>query len=330
MKALVVGGTGFLGLNLIEALQAAGHDVVSTRRASSNTLFVRRLKVPLREASLEDRASLVAAMAGRDTVFLAAGYYPRYSVVHPEDQLTLAVEGVRNALQAAREAGVRRVVYTGSVVTVGRRKGGEPATERDGLAEAPPGSLYFAIKIAMEREVRRAVRAHEQDVVHVLPAGLVGPCDYKVGTGFFVLGMATRQLSLYLDGRINLVDVRDVARGHLLAAEKGRPGARYILGGENVWVSAVLRQLSERLEVPLPELALTPEVASMIASLEEHNCAAEGRGRPLLAREMVDLVRYGQFVDHGRAAAELGYTTRPLEEALAASVEWYRRNAYVR
>ena len=330
MNALVVGGPGFLGLNLIETLQAEGHAVASTRRVSSNTIFVRRLKVPLLEASLEDVDSLAAAMEGRDTVFLAAGYYPRYSVRDHEGQLARAVAGIRNALEAARRAGVARVVYTGSVVTVRRRADGEPATEADGLAEAPRGSLYFAVKIAMEREVLRAVEVHGQDVVLVLPTGCLGPYDHKVGTGFFVVGMANRMLPVYLDGRINLVDVRDVARGHLLAAAKGRAGERYVLGGHDVTVEQALRLLAERLEVEMPAQKLTPELAGMIASLEEHNCAEEGCGRPLLSREIVDLIRYGQHVRHTKATRELGYTTRPLAATLAAAVDWYRRNGYIR
>lgn len=328
MRALVVGGTGFLGLNLVETLRDAGHDVAATRRASSNTLLLRKLKVPLVEADLADVPSLVAAMRGVDVVFLAAGYYPRFAFER-ERQVAEAVAALRNALAAARHAEVGRLVYTGSVVTVRRCDDGRPARESDGLADVPGGSTYFAVKIAMEQEVARAVAAG-LDAVTVLPTGCLGPYDWKVGTGFFVVGMANRAIPAYLDGRINVVDSRDVARGHLLAAAHGRRGERYILGGHDVGAEELLRRVAERLDVPLPPLRLPPEVASMVAALEEHHCVAEGRGRPSISKEIVDLIRYGQFVDSSRARDELGYTARPLEETIDASYDWYRRNGYVR
>lgn len=333
MRALVVGATGFLGLNLVEALRDGGHDVVATRRASSNTIFLRRLRVPLVTADLSDPESLTEAMRGREVVFLAAGHYPRYHFDR-EAQVADAVAGIRSALDAARRAGVARLVYTGSAVTVRRREDGRPAREDDGMASVPGGSTYFAVKLAMEAEVLRAAAPDGDgpglDVVAVLPSGCLGPYDWKVGTGFFVAGLGNRMLDVWLDGRINVVDARDVARGHILAAERGRRGARYLLGGHDVTVRDLLALVAARLEVPLPTVELTPEVASMVAALEELHCHETGRGRPLLSREIVDLIRYGQFVDSSRARDELGFTVRPLEETIAASAAWYRANGFIR
>ncbi|MFC1609770.1 NAD-dependent epimerase/dehydratase family protein [Myxococcota bacterium] len=170
MKAVVVGGSGFLGLNIIEALAAEGHEVVATRRRSSNTIFLRRLKVPMAVASLEDPGSMETAFAGADVVFFAAGHYPRLSF-DTTAQVEQATSGARNLLSAAQSAGVRRVVYTGSVITVAGPNEDRPARESDGTATAPLGSTYFAVKLALEREVLappRGPRDH-RFVPHRLP-----------------------------------------------------------------------------------------------------------------------------------------------------------------
>jgi dihydroflavonol-4-reductase len=326
VKALVLGGSGFLGLNIIDALRAAGHEVIATRRRSSNTIFLRRLKVPMVTASLEDPESLARAMDGADVVYFAAGHYPRYSV-DTGAQVTEAVSGARNVIDAVRRTGAARLVYTGSVVSVGRPEGGRRARETDGVAEVPPGSTYFAVKVALEREL---MRHRDLDIVHLLPTGCLGPYDHKVGTGFFVVGLATGALDVFVDGRTNLVDARDVARAHVAAAERGRPGERYILGGHDVTVGELVRQMADILGVDIPGRELTPDEALALATEEEERCVREGgKGRPKLSREIVDMILYGQHVDSSRAEMELGFSARPLADTIEASHRWYRDNGYV-
>ncbi len=340
MRALVLGATGFLGLNIVEALQAAlrpedGDSLLCARRKSSNTILLRRFKVPMVHASLEDVSSLEAAMEGRDTVFMAAGYIPRFAA-EPQAQVDEAVARMDNALVAARRAGVETFVYTGTVSTVARApEGGDAlATEDAGLAE-DPGSTYFAVKIALERRVMEAAAASDpvrgdMRVVTLCPTACIGPYDHKVGTGFFVVGMATGQLSRWVDGRINVVDSGDVAAAHLAAARQGRHGARYILGGTNVRVGELLRHMAGLYGVAAPGPPMTAAEAVAFADAEEARVRASGRGRPALSREMVDLIVHGQFVDAGRARAELGFAPRPLDETLLRSFRWYERNGYLK
>lgn len=324
MRALVVGGTGFIGLNLVDALQREGHDVVAGRRASSNTIFARRLGVPLVSCDLADLEGLSRSMDGRDTVFFAAGHYPRYSV-DTAQQVDDAVRALRTALEAARAAGVGRFVYTGSVVTIGAPTPGALGRETDGTSVAPPGSTYFEVKLALEAE---ALAARDIDVVVTCPTGCLGPYDHKVGTGSFVVGMATQGFDHWVDGNVNIVDVRDVARGHLLAAQAGRPGQRYILGGHNLTVGELIDRIASRFGLPRAPGPLDERDALAFALEEEARCLPR-RERPRLTREMVDVVTHGQFVDSSRAMTELGFVARPLDETLDASFDWYRRNGYI-
>ncbi|MGC4113233.1 MAG: NAD-dependent epimerase/dehydratase family protein [Myxococcales bacterium] len=328
MKAVVLGATGFLGLNLVEALKAAGHDVVATRRPSSNTIYLRRFKVPLKSVRLEDPESLVAAMDGAEVAFFSAGHYPRLSI-DTEKQVEQGVRGLKNALEAARQAGVRRFVYTGSVATVAHPKDGRPAVEADGLiAKAPQGSTYYAVKLAMDHAIDEAVAAG-QDVVTLMPTGCFGPYDHKVGTGFFIVALANRALATYVEGRTNIVDARDVALGHLAAATKGRAGERYILGGTNLGITDLLQKMAEQYDVPPPGCCMPAAEALAYATAEEARCHGTPN-RPAMSREMVDMALEGQFVDVAKARTELDFNPRPLEETLTGAFEWYRQNGYIR
>ncbi|MGM0575759.1 MAG: NAD-dependent epimerase/dehydratase family protein [Myxococcota bacterium] len=326
MRALVVGGTGFLGLNVLEALRDAGHEAACTRRRSSNTILARRLRVPLVQADLDDPEGLVRAMDGRDVVFMTAGHYPRYSV-DTAAEVETAVRRLDHVLRAAREAGVGRVVYTGTVATVGRPADGSPATEADGRPEVPDGSTYFAVKLALDRRIRQAVDAG-QDVVELCPTACLGPYDYKVGTGFFVAGMLNGRLPYWVDGPVDVVDAADVARAHVEAARRGRTGERYILGGHGTTVRVLLDTIARRWHTPPPGRELSVEAARALADEEEARCLRDG-GRPLLSREMVDLAAHGQHVDCGRARTELGHRPRPLEDTIDRSCRWYLENGFV-
>jgi dihydroflavonol-4-reductase len=326
VKAVVAGGTGFIGFHICQALAAAGHEVVATRRRSSNTIFLRRAKVPMVQASLDSVDELTSAMAGADVVFFASGLYPRFSV-DTAVQVERATEQARNVLTAARRAKVRRIIYTGSVVSVARPAEDRPANEDDGFAEAPAGSTYFAVKLAMEREL--AAAAAEQDIVLLCPTGCLGPADHRIGLGFFVVGMVSQTLDIYADGRINIIDVRDVAAAHVRAVTAGRRGARYILGGHNLTVGDLLRTMARTYGVRLPARRLDAAEAVRFAVAEEERCLRAGRGRPALSREIVDMIAHGQWVDSSRAEAELGLSVRPLEQTLVDARQWYRENGYI-
>ena len=326
-QPLVVGGTGFIGLNIAQALKERGLEVRITRRPSSITFAPRKLKLPMVEASLEDEESLYRAMCESDAVFLAAAHYPRWSVDGPA-QVELGVAGVRRALAAAKRAKVQRFIYTSSVTTIGPAPAGRAANEDDLWPEAPD-SVYFALKLAMEREVLRAAEEGLPAVV-VCPSGCLGRYDLKAGTGFFIVALAHGRLPYAVDGLLDMVGVEDVAQAHLSAAARGRLGSRYIVAAHAVQARDLLGRVARRLSVEMPrrELGLGEALALNLA--QEKRCAAEGRGAPDIPVEFLDMVRFGQLFDAGRARAELDFKPAGLEEVLDRACAWFEKSGYLR
>jgi len=337
MKAVVVGGTGFLGLNLVAELRDAGHDLRATRRRSSNTIFARRMKVPLVSVNMEagegEDDGLTEAFEGRELVYFCAGHYPRYSV-DTEAQVALSLGVLRRALSAAKAAGVRRFVYVGSVATVGRAPGSALATEGCGEAVIEPGSTYTAIKLALEREALAAngsltPSGESFEVVSLLPTGLLGPYDHKIGTGYFLIGLLAGKLDFFLDGQVNFIDARDAARAMIVAATAPVAGQRVILGGHNLSVREYVKKICEQFSVAPPARELKLADALALATSEEARCLNEGKGRPAISREMVDAISHGQFVDCSLAQDVLHLAPRPLEETIEDAATWYRRNGFL-
>ncbi len=330
MKALVVGGTGFVGMNVVRTLVGAGHDVSATRRPHGNTLFARRLGARLVHADLDDAASLTDAMRGREVVFMCAGHYPRYSLDR-KAEVRVARARVRRTLDAALRAGVSRYVLTSSVATVGRPGAGRALSdERDPVEPRSLSSVYYAVKAAIEDEAMATCRAG-LDLVVLCPTAIFGELDVKAGTGFLVVALGNGALPFYVDGRTNVVDADDLARAHLLAAERGRSGERYIVGGHNLRTSELVEDIAAALGVAPDVQPLPAGMAGVVATLSEMRAHAlkDGR-RPLMAREMVDVVRFGRWVSADKAERELGLpAATPLATTLDKACRWYVRHRYV-
>jgi dihydroflavonol-4-reductase len=327
MKPLVIGGTGFIGYNIVQALQAKGHHVRCTRRESSNTLFLRKLKPELVVADIEDTDSLRRAMRGCDVVFMAAGHYPRYSV-GLRKQVAYAVSTIRNVLQAARETGINRFVFTSSVTTLRYAGGHRPVSEADGIAEPPGRSVYFAVKYAMEKEVEKELDRGMGGVI-LNVAGCLGPGDVKMGTGFFVVEMANRTLERYIDGPINFVDSGDVAGAHVAAALHESPARRYIVGNHNTTVTGLLTMISERYGVPMPLRKIPLRLGYRIGQVKEYAGYIKKQrvGIPL---EFIDMLRFGQHYDCAKAREELCSISTPFEDTLDTSYDWFKKYKYIR
>jgi len=327
MLAFVTGATGFLGSHVARALAEQGAELRLLVRSSSNRKNLEGLNAETVAGDLRDSASIEKAMSGCDTVFHVAADY-RLWVTDPNEMYRSNVEGTRAVLQAALTNGVQRIVHTSSVATVGFTADGEPADEDSPVSLADMIGHYKRSKFLAEQEAVEAARSGMHIVV-VNPTTPVGERDVKpTPTGRIVVDFLKRKFPAYVETGLNLVDVRECARGHVMALEKGRPGERYILGGENLTLKQILDQLAAITGLPSPSLKLPYVFAYATGFVDE---AITGRLLKREPRATVDSVRMGKkkmFASSAKAQRELGWKTVPVEAALRRAVEWFRANGY--
>jgi dihydroflavonol-4-reductase len=341
MKAFVTGATGFLGSHVARALADLGADLRLLVRPTSNLRNLEGLqssgmKAETATGDLRDAASLEKAMSGCDTVFHVAADY-RLWVREPGEMYRSNVEGTRAILDAARKNGVRRIVYTSSVATIGFTSNGHsprhlPAHLAD---EDSPVSLadmighYKRSKFMAEQVALKAGRSG-MHVVTVNPTTPVGEQDVKpTPTGRIVVDFLKRKFPAYVETGLNMVDVKVCAQGHVAALEKGKSGERYILGGENLTLKQILDKLGEITGLPSPKIKLPYVFAFAAGVVDEAITGGILRREP---RATVDAVRMGKkkmFASSGKAERELGWKIVPVDGALRRAVEWFRSNGYV-
>jgi dihydroflavonol-4-reductase len=340
LKAFVTGATGFLGSHVARVLADQGAGLRLLVRPTSNLKNLEGLLSPGSQAEtttgdLRDAASLEKAMSGCDTVFHVAADY-RLWVREPNEMYRSNVEGTRAILEAARKNGVRRVVYTSSVATIGFTGNGrhiaqpaQPADEDSPVALADMIGHYKRSKFIAEQIAMEAGRSGMQ-VVTVNPTTPVGEQDVKpTPTGRIVVDFLKRKFPAYVETGLNLVDVRECARGHVVALEKGRSGERYILGGENLTLKQILDKLGKITGLPSPRVKLPYAFAFAAGVVDE---AITGRMMKREPRATIDTVRMGKkkmFASSGKAERELGWKIVLVDDALRRAVEWFRANGYV-
>jgi dihydroflavonol-4-reductase len=332
MLAFVTGATGFLGSHVARALADQGADLRLLVRPTSNLRNLQGLKVETATGDLRDAASLEKAMSGCDTIFHVAADY-RLWVRDPEEMYRSNVDGTRAILQAARKNGVRRIVYTSSVATVGFTSNGHsavhPADEDSPVSLADMIGHYKRSKFMAEQIALEAGRSG-MHVVTVNPTTPVGEQDVKpTPTGRIVVDFLKRKFPAYVETGLNLVDVKECALGHVAALEKGKSGERYILGGENLTLKQILDKLGEITGLPSPKIKLPYIFAFAAGVVDEAITGGILRREP---RATVDAVRMGKkkmFASSGKAERELGWKIVPVEGALRRAVEWFRGNGYV-
>lgn len=275
-----------------------------------------------------DRESLRRGMQGCELVFHVAADY-RLWTPQPAELYRSNVEGTRALLQAAREAGVRRLVYTSSVATVGFTGNGRAADEDSPVSLADMIGHYKRSKF-MAEQVAREAAAGGQDVVIVNPTTPVGEQDIKpTPTGRIVIDFLRRKFPAYVDTGLNLVDVAEVARGHVAAAEKGRHGERYILGGEDLTLKQTLDKLAAITGLPSPRVKLPYAVALATGALDTAVTGVLLRHEPRVTLDSVRMGRKKMFASSAKAERELGWKTVPVEDALRRAVVWFRDHGYV-
>ena len=327
MKAFVTGGTGFIGGAVVRKLVEAGHQVRVLVRPKADTRQIEGLPVEKVVGSLEDVESLRRGMEGCDWVFHLAALYS-YWGYRWEDFYRVNVEGTRHVLEVAREMDIQRIVHTSSIAALGVNRNRTPANEDTPTSLEDKIGFYQRSKF-LGQQVALEFARQGVPVVIVNPSTPVGVGDYKpTPTGQIILDFLNGRMFGYVDTGLNIVDVEDVAQGHLLAAERGRVGECYILGGENLTLKQVLDILAEVSGRPPVRLRIPHWVAMAWAYVDVTLASLGLRKVPTATPEKVQLSRRYEWFDCSKAMKELGYSYRPAREALRKAVEWYRANGY--
>jgi dihydroflavonol-4-reductase len=326
--SLVTGATGFVGSAVARSLLARGDRVRVLARPNGDRRNLVGLSAEIAEGAMEDRSSLVRAVAGCRYIYHIAADY-RIWVPDPASMFRANVEGTRDLLAAALEAGVERVVYTSSVATLGLVPGGFADEETpSGIGDMI--GPYKRSKFAAEEVARELVQARGLPVVIVNPSTPVGPRDIKpTPTGRLIVEAARGRMPAFVDTGLNIVHVDDVAEGHLAAAEKGRIGERYILGGENLTLAEILAEVSQAVGRRPPWLRIPHPALLPVAFGAELAARVTGRD-PFVTMDGVRMSRKKMYFSSAKASRELGYTPRPARDGIADAVAWFAANGYLK
>ncbi len=325
---LVTGGTGFVGSHVVRALLAKGRSVRCLVRAESRRDNLDGLEIEIVVGDLTDPGSLGRALAGVHTLYHVAADY-RLWAKDPQELYRANAGGTESILAAAAEAGIAKVVYTSSVAALGLNDDGSPGDETTPVVRDRIIGHYKKSKYDAER-VAAAWAAKGLPVVIVNPSTPVGERDIKpTPTGQLIVDFLNRKMPAYVDTGLNLVDVRDVAAGHLAAAEKGRAGERYILGNRDMTLKEILDALARLTGLPAPKVRLPHWIPLSVAAVSTAWSGVTGVA-PGISLESVRMSTHRMFFDAGKAVRELGLPQTPVDEPLGRAVAWFREKGYVR
>jgi dihydroflavonol-4-reductase len=326
MKLFITGATGFVGSHVARMAAEQGAELrLLTRRTSITENLPKGAE--LVQGDLREPAKFAAALRGCDALIHVAADY-RLWVPDPAEMYKANVDGTRELLKLAREAGVRRVVYTSSVATMGFRKDASAVDEETPVSEADMIGHYKRSKWMAEQVAIEAAR-EGQEVVILNPTTPVGSMDVKpTPTGRIIVDFLNKKFPAYVDTGLNLVDVDEIARMHLAALERGRFGERYILGGENLTLKQILDKLGAMTGLPSPTMKVPHAVAMAFAFFDE---TLTGKLRGKEPRATVEAVRMGKkmmWASSAKAERELGWRLVSVNDALRSAVEWFVANGY--
>jgi dihydroflavonol-4-reductase len=326
MTTLVTGASGFLGNHVARQLVARGDAVRVLVRASSQLRAIEGLPVETIQGDLRDAASLDRAVRGVSRVFHVAADY-RLWAPNPKDIYESNVTGTKNLLEAARRAGVKQFIYTSTVATIAVERPSLPSEDTESELNEMVGH-YKRSKWLAEREALAAAKKG-LPVIVVSPTTPVGPGDWKpTPTGKLILDFLNGKMPGYVETGLNFVGVEDAAAGHLLAAQLGKVGQRYLLGGENFTLKQLLDILSRITGRPAPRLKIPHGAALALAFAENAFSRLWGR-EPQIPVEGVKIARHMMFVNCSKAQRELNFVASPVAAALERAVRWYKANGYV-
>jgi dihydroflavonol-4-reductase len=330
MKTLITGASGFVGSAVLRQLIGAGHTVRALVRPNSDRRNLSGLPMEVVTGDLTDRASLDRALIGCSSLFHVAAIY-RLWVPHPQEIYDANVNGTRNLMIAAANAGVKRIVYTSSVATLGLTTDGSPADEDTPVSLADMIGHYKRSKFLAEAEVRKLIEEKGLPVVIVNPSTPIGPRDIKpTPTGRIIVDALSGRMPAYVDTGLNLVHVDDVAMGHLLALERGIIGERYVLGAQNMTLKEILTELAAITGHQAPRIRLPHNLVLPIACISEAWARLTRGKEPRITLVGVRLAKKKMYFSSEKAKRVLGFNPRPIEEALHDAVDWFQRNGYIR
>lgn len=328
MKTLVTGSTGFLGSSVLRELINDGREVKALIRKGTSKKNITGLDVEIAYGDLRDIESIRSALNGCDILYHVAAYY---SLWDRNKQLSheINVKGTRNILRAAKEKDLKKIVYTSTVGCIGLNEDTTPATEntffnKNTLSNDYKKSKYQAEQVALE------FARDGLPVVIVNPSTPVGPRDIKpTPTGKIILDFMNREMPAYIDTGLNLIDVKDCARGHILAELKGIPGDRYILGNQNMTLLEILITLEKITGLKAPRIKM-PFWVALSAGWACEMVANHLTGKPpSIPLAGVKMAKYYMYFDSSKAVNTLGLAQNPVENALRKSVDWFKENNYL-
>ncbi|HIF02561.1 MAG TPA: NAD-dependent epimerase/dehydratase family protein [Nitrospinaceae bacterium] len=328
MKTLVTGSTGFLGSSVLRELINDGREVKALIREGTTKKNIEGLDVEIAYGDLRDIESIRSALNGCDILYHVAAYY---SLWDRDKQLSheINVKGTRNILRAAKEKGLNKVVYTSTVGCIGLNEDTTPATENTFFNTNTLSNDYKKSKYQAEQVALEFARGG-LPVVIVNPSTPIGPRDIKpTPTGKIILDFLTREMPAYLDTGLNLIDVKDCARGHILAELKGIPGERYILGNQNMTLHEILITLEKITGLKAPRIKM-PFWVALSAGWACEMVADHLTGKPpAIPLAGVKMAKHFMYFDSSKAVKKLGLAQNPVENALRQSVDWFKDNNYL-
>lgn len=327
MKTLITGANGFVGSAVMRHCLDAGQEVRVIVRPGSDRKNLEGLPVEIFEGDLQDKTSLEDAVNKCNAVFHVAADY-RLWIPDPDNMYQTNVTGTRDLMLASADAGVEKIVYTSSVAVLGLNSDGTPANEDTSVAIEDMIGHYKRSKYLAEKEVLKLVDENRLPAIIVNPSTPIGPRDIKpTPTGNIIVDTLNDRMPAYVDTGLNIAHVDDVAKGHLLAFEKGKIGERYILGGENLSLQVILGIICELTDKQAPKIKLPHNLIIPIAWCMER-WADISKKEPRATVDEIRMSRKLMYFSSDKAHIELGYQSRPAKEAIKDAIDWFIENDY--
>ncbi len=325
---LVTGATGFVGSAVVRLLLGRGDAVRVLARPGSDRSNLHGLDVDIAEGDLVQPETLKNAVQGCTGLFHVAADY-RLWTRYPEQMLKANVEGTRSILRAGADAGISRMVYTSSVATLGIVKGGS-GDEQTPVTYGDMIGIYKQSKFLAEQAAQDLIDNEEVPAVIVNPSTPIGPRDIKpTPTGRMIVEAAAGRMPAFVDTGLNIAHVDDVAKGHLLAFDKGELGQRYVLGGENMELSAILAEVARITGRKPPTVKIPHNLILPLGYIAETWTRLTGGSEPFVTVDGIRMARKKMFFSSAKAEHELGYTARPATDALEDAIRWFADKGYL-